>query len=77
MRSNAIDVIKIYLAYEIWNKNSKAATEIVNFCIQLNIPLTDSENEKFVNLLLGRSPSKQQHDVKKKKIDIKKYNFKF
>lgn len=85
MRANAVDIIKMYLAYECWQKNSKAATEIVNLCIQLNIPLSDNENKKFLNLLLGRSstPSEmskqqpQQDTETKKKIDIKKYKFQF
>lgn len=85
MRTNAIDIIKIYLAYELFNQNTQAATEIVNLCINLNIPLSDNENKKFLNLILGRSsaPSKMskqqpQHDEeKKKKVDIKKYKFQF
>lgn len=85
MRTNAVDIIKMYLAYELWHKNSQAATEIVNLCIQLNIPLSDNENKKFLNLLLGRSstPSEmskqqpQQDTEKKKEIDIKKYKFQF
>jgi hypothetical protein len=74
----------MYLAYECWERNAKAATEIVNLCISLNIPLTESENKKFLNLILGRSspPSKMskqqpQQDDKKKKIDIEKYKFQF
>lgn len=80
MRANATQIIKMFLDYECWRKNSQAATEIVNFCIQLNIPLSDNENKKFLNLLLGRSSEmskqKPQQD-EKKKIDIKKYKFQF
>lgn len=89
--SNATNIIKMYLSYECWRKNSSAATEIVRLCIQLNIPLTENENNIFLNLLLGRSSAaaatskslneeekkSQDDDKKKTKSDITKYKFKF
>jgi hypothetical protein len=90
MRQNAVGIIKLYLAYECWRENKPQAVEIVNLCIRLNIELSDNENNKFLNLLLGRSSrlsssssssekevAPQNEQKTTKKIDIEKYKFKF
>lgn len=89
MRKNAASIIKMYLSYECWRRNKSQAIEIVNLCIRLNIELSDKENNKFLNLLLGRSSkvSSSAEELKEeapqnerqsaKKSDIEKYKFKF
>jgi hypothetical protein len=89
MRQNAVSIIKMYLSYECWRRNKSQAVEIVNLCIELNIELSDKENNKFLNLLLGRSSkvlssaqelkeeAPQNERQTAKKIDIEKYKFKF
>lgn len=77
MRANVCQTLKMFLAYECWRKNLKSATEIVKLCIELNIPLTDSETyEKYLDLLLNRS-GKQQQKSNEKKITVQKYKFQF
>lgn len=83
MMQNATNIIKMFLAFELYRKNSSAATEIIKLCIALNISLTNDENNKFLNLILGRqhsstSPTISKDQQNKKKIDISpKYKFKF
>lgn len=93
MKENASNIIKMHLKYSCWQKSSSEATEIVRLCIALNIPLTEDENNMFLNLLLRRTSSmngeqeeeeklvKLSDDDKKgekvKKSSIQKYKFKF
>jgi hypothetical protein len=79
MRTNVVETLKLYLAFEIWRKNSSAATEIVQLFLELNIPLSDSENRKYLDLLLKRQ---QQHENGQRgkmseKINVENYKFKF
>lgn len=86
MRTSVVEILKLYLAFEIWRKNSSAATEIVHLFLELNIPLSDSENRKYLDLLLKRhqqSPTTTKtKDVEKRgkmseKINVENYKFKF
>lgn len=81
MMQNASEIIKMYLSYECWQKNKSAASEIVKLCVELEIPLSNYQNNAFLNLILGRSSSTSlltKHQVDKtKKPDIKNYKFKF
>lgn len=78
MMQNASEIIKMYLSYECWQKNKSAAAEIVRLCIELDIPLSNYQNNAFLNLILGRpSTAKKQQDDTTKKPEITKYKFKF
>lgn len=77
MRTNVVETLKLYLAFEIWRKNSSAATEIVQLFLELNIPLSDSENRKYLDLLLKRPHENGQRGKMSEKIDVENYKFKF
>lgn len=77
MRTNVVETLKLYLAFEIWRKNSSAATEIVQLFLELNIPLSDSENRKYLDLLLKRQHENGQRGKMSEKIDVENYKFKF
>ena len=82
MMQNASDIIKMHLSYECWQKNKSAATEIVRLCVQLDISLSNYQNNEFLNLILNRSSStlllkKQRQVDKMKKPEVTKYKFKF
>jgi hypothetical protein len=77
MRTNVVETLKLYLAFEIWRKNSSAATEIVQLFLELNIPLSDSENRKYLDLLLKRQQQNGQRGKMSEKIDVENYKFKF
>lgn len=77
MRTNVVETLKLYLAFEIWRKNSSAATEIVQLFLELNIPLSDSENRKYLDLLLKRQHETGQRGKMSEKIDVENYKFKF
>ncbi|XP_070490858.1 uncharacterized protein [Chironomus tepperi] len=77
MRTNVVETLKLYLAFEIWRKNSSAATEIVHLFLELNIPLSDSENRKYLDLLLKRQHDDGQRRKMSEKIDVENYKFKF
>ncbi|KAG5673810.1 hypothetical protein PVAND_003826 [Polypedilum vanderplanki] len=77
--------LKFYLAYECFQSNVSAATQVVKLCIELNIPLSESENRKYLDLLLKRSVKQQHHRQQQQnqsqddsnKISVEKYKFKF
>lgn len=75
MKENVFETVKLYLNYECWRQNSAAATEVVSLCIKLNISLSESENQKYLDLLLKRPHMPKAEKLKK--IDVKKYKFKF
>ncbi|KAL7016653.1 hypothetical protein ACKWTF_010082 [Chironomus riparius] len=77
MRTNVVETLKLYLAFEIWRKNSSAATQIVQLFLELNIPLSDSENRKYLDLLLKRQTEIRQQGKMSEKIDVENYKFKF
>ena len=77
MRTNVVETLKLYLAFEIWRKNTSAATLIVQLFLELNIPLSDSENRKYLDLLLKRQHENAQQGKISEKIDVENYKFKF
>lgn len=56
-----------------WNKNIRACTEIVRTCLDLNLELTEIQNQKFLNLLLGNN----ERHYNKKHIKSNKFELKF
>lgn len=54
-----------------------AVLQIVQLCLKLDIALTDSQNKKFLDLLLKRDETNKRTETTKTKITIEKYQFKF
>lgn len=69
--------ISIFFPLTGWRKNSDAVLQIVELCLKLDIALSDTENKKFLNLMLRRPSMPADKQKKKKSITIEKYQFKF
>lgn len=66
--------LRLLFDYHYFRSDLKSCSEVMKYCLNVNLNLTEDENKKLLDLLLGIEPSKSQ---KKRTISTPKITFKF
>lgn len=72
MQKQVESSLKVLLDYQCYRRDLRAASEIVQTCINLEINLSDEENKKFLALLLNKP-----YMPTKKEVKIPNFQYKF
>lgn len=66
-----------FLSLSDWRHDLKACSEVMNTCLQLQMPISNVQNQKLLNLLLKNKPTPHSNEVKPRKATRSRFEFEF